>query len=1106
MDDLSIEKSSRDRLMNKRLGTFLTCIVFLLSLARPSCFAQLTEATLKGTVIDFTESAVVASSIKVRNEKTGLLRATTTNASGIFLAAGLAPGTYTITVEKAGFKPFERGGLILGTGQTTDVSIRLEIDTVRTDIVVHGGDLEVPVATEGRLSDSFVSNTIADLPLPQRDIFLLPKLSAGATAIPGSASSTKLSNSPVITVNGNRYRGNNYVLDGAVNVNPNNTGEPAIVPTLESVEEAQVQTGNFSSEFGRGNGAVINLRTKSGTNEIHGRAWEYHRNTQLNARNFFAATRPPVIFNQFGVNVGGPMIKNRTFFFGSYEGTRSVLGQPLTFQVETPEFREYVQKTAPNGVAAQLLQRNPAPTPQAGSGGSKYAGQINLSTPDGPIPAIGRAAVTLRNYSYADQYLGRVDHSFNEGLDKISVRWISENQGDIGKASSSPATLGKAVRGSFGPFSGTFANLNLGHMHVFNRAVNDARFSFQYLYAARGAEDAVTPDITITGISAPFGDIFYNPSRFRTYEVRDTLTLDRGRHSLRIGFEYRRIFKGIQLGPATSGAYAFSSLADFAADRPFRQTLTVNPNTGEPTGYPRYFHLNEGRLFLQEDWKASSRLNVSLGVRWDYFGAVNERDGLLSSLVWGEGATYRERLAAASVKRVDKLYSPQKFNVSPRIGVTYDPFGNGKTALRAGFSMAYQPHHGQSIGGARANPPDAVQGVIQPANGIGTQILYGIPPPYNPEFGRGLNEYGGVVSRPGEPPIRISPWVVNPTIKTQYSESWFFNVQREVVKGWIAEVGYFGTRGVNLERIDDINRFTGDLADGVENRINPNFGVIMFVTNGVNSSYHAGTAEIRHQFNHGFLLQANYRFSKWMDTSSDTSTGQFTDNSEPGKGAQDVSCLRCERGLSLFDIPHRFSANLLWTPNFGIENRTLSAITRNWEISTIATIQSGRPFSIWNNAPSRIVNGVNLGGDYNLDGGGGAVGGGFYDRPNAPVTPINTSFSNSDFINGLFNPGIFGRPAFGTPGNLGRNTFRGPRYSSIDVSVLRGFRLWRESWLLQVRADVFNVMNTTSLYLPNADLSLALQPDGSFSNTSLFGKSTQAFDPRTIQVGARFIF
>ena len=235
-------------------------------------------------------------------------------------------------------------------------------------------------------------------------------------------------------------------------------------------------------------------------------------------------------------------------------------------------------------------------------------------------------------------------------------------------------------------------------------------------------------------------------------------------------------------------------------------------------------------------------------------------------------------------------------------------------SIRSGFSLAYQPHHGQSISGARALPPDALDGVIQPANGIGTQILYDIPVPYNPEFGRGLNEFGGVQSRPGEPPIRITGFVVNPTVKTQYTESWFLNGQRRLGQHWVVELGYAGTQGVNLERIDDVNRFTGDLLDGREDRLNPNFGVLLFVTNGVSSSYHAFTSELRREFANGFSLQANYRWSRWLDTSSDTSTGQFQDNAEPGKGAQDIACLRCERAPSLFDVPHRFASSLVYQP------------------------------------------------------------------------------------------------------------------------------------------------------------------------------------------------
>ncbi len=309
-----------------------------------------------------------------------------------------------------------------------------------------------------------------------------------------------------------------------------------------------------------------------------------------------------------------------------------------------------------------------------------------------------------------------------------------------------------------------------------------------------------------------------------------------------------------------------------------------------------------------------------------------------------------------------------------------------------------------------------------------------------------------------------------------------------------------GTNGINLERIDDVNRFAGDLLDGKEDRINPNFGVLLFVTNGVTSSYHAATAEIRRSFSNaklgGFSLQSNYRWSKWLDTASDTSTGQFTDNSEPGKGAQDIACLYCERARSLFDIPHRFSAVASWTPIlYRGMNKFVERLSRDWQISGIVTAQSGRPFSVWNGAPSNVANGKNSGGDYNLDGGGGAVGGGFYDRPNAPAPgTIKSSFSQSDFLKGLFDASQFSAPALGQNGTLGRNTFRGPHYVTFDLSVARSFTIIGEKQL-QFRFEAFNALNNVNLFLPNSDLSLAS-----------FGKSTQAHEARTMQGSLRFIF
>jgi hypothetical protein len=1057
-----------------------------------TAMAQVTDATLKLNVADEQSNSVSGASIEIMNEETGMKRVAVTDGNGQVTIAGLPSGGYLVSLKANGFKSYTQKNLKLNVGQMAELKIQLSVGAVEEVINIDAGAAQLQIATEGRVADTLDQKKVSELPIPQRDVYALPKLSSGATFIPGAANSTKLTNSPVVTVNGNRYRGNNYVLDGAMNSNSNNSGEPAIVPSIEAIEEAQIQTNNFSSEFGRGNGAVINLRTKSGTNQFHGRLWEFHRNAALNARNFFSAANPPLVFNQFGGNMGGPIIKDKTFFFGSYEGTRNAAGRPASFQVETPQLRDYVNRTAPNSIANRLLTQFGSPAPQQ-VGACAVASNNCLNIGNGQlIPTNGTLFTTINDYVRYNQFLGRVDHLLNGGKDKIYGRYIYENQADNSGATSGGVNqqgLGRVMRGMMGGFDGRFSNTNLGYTKVFNRVVNDARFAFQTIYTNRGNDDAVVPQITVTGFTAGWGDFFNSATKIRTYEFRDVLTLDRGRHALRVGGEFRRLFKGLSIAPPDAGSYTFTSIASFIADQPFRQTLTVNPNTGRPTNFPRYFAQFETGFFFQDDWKVNSKLNLNLGLRHDYFGDVHEREGRLSSIVFGSGDTFRERLANASLVRVDRLYTPQKTNFSPRIGLAYDPFGDGKSSIRAGFSLAYQPHHGQSISGARALPPDALQGVVQPSNKIGTTILYGIPVPFNPDFGRGLNPQGGVNTPAGQNAIRPTGFVVNPTIKTQYSESWFLNLQREVWNGWIVEAGYTGTRGVNLERIDDINRFAGDLLDGKEDRINPNFGTLLFVTNGVNSIYHAMTLEARRNLTKRFSLQANYRWSKWLDTSSDTSTGQFADNSEPGKGAMNIDCLRCERAPSLFDIPHRFSTQLLWAPAWTSGNKWFSYAVNGWQLATIFTAQSGRPFSVWNGAASTA------GGDYNRDGGGGAVGGGFYDRPNAPAPgAINTSFEKKDFLSGLFPASAFPAPAPGQSGTLGRNTFRGPKYSTVDLSLARSFSLL-EGKQIQIRFEAFNAFNNVNLYLPNADLSL-----------NNFGKSTQAFDARTIQIGARFIF
>jgi hypothetical protein len=278
----------------------------------------------------------------------------------------------------------------------------------------------------------------------------------------------------------------------------------------------------------------------------------------------------------------------------------------------------------------------------------------------------------------------------------------------------------------------------------------------------------------------------------------------------------------------------------------------------------------------------------------------------------------------------------------------------------------------------------------------------------------------------------------------------------------------------------------------------------------VSSAYNAFTAEVRHQVATGFTLQANYRWSKWLDTSSDTNVGSFFDNGDGSVGAEDVDCLKCERALSEMDVPRRFTASAVWAPQFSSRKGLVANLYKNWQISTIVSAQSGRPFSPYCSAPSKLVHEASgaladLGCDYNMDGGGG-IGSGFYDRPDAPAQgAVKSSFKQKDFLNGLYSPTVFPQPVLGTDGTLGRDTYRGPRQTTTNLALGRNFGLG-ENRVFQFRADAFNAFNNVNLYLPNNDLALALQSNGTYSSTSIFGKSTKAFDPRVFQLSAKIVF
>ena len=489
-------------------GLLLLCVLGAgtFGLAAPS-WAQVTDATVKGRVVDASGDILPGAVVTARHADTGARREATSDGTGRFLLAGLTPGVYTLGADVSRFRPFQQDGLRLTVGETADVTITLGLATLQESVEVTAGMVTVAVSREGRLADTFGRAEVQNLPLPQRDVFLLPKMSAGAAFIPGAANSTKLTSSPVIAVNGNRYRGNNYVLDGAMNTNPNNTGEPAIVPMLEAVEEVQVQTLNFAAEFGRGNGAVINVQTRSGTNELRGRAWEYFRERrpqrpELLLVDHAAADLQPVRHHARRPDLPQPDLLLRLLRGDAQPGRAAVLVPGRDAGAARLRAAHLAEQRG--GAAAARLRGAGARTRL-----QTAATSISAISPRRPAASRRSAAPTCSSpTTSASTSISAASITCSGSAHRLSARWIGEHQRDEGGTSSSAATLGRALRGSRGPFQGFFGNLNVGAQQVFGRAVNDARVSYQIVNSTRGAADAVVPTVNITGITAPFGDVF----------------------------------------------------------------------------------------------------------------------------------------------------------------------------------------------------------------------------------------------------------------------------------------------------------------------------------------------------------------------------------------------------------------------------------------------------------------------------------------------------------------------------------------------------------------------------------------------------------------------
>jgi hypothetical protein len=1044
----------------------LTGLCLLLAPAVPAG-AQQQLGAIQGTIADQSGGVIPGVTVTVTNLGTGIARTTVTNEVGIYRVPSLDPGRYEVVAELMGFRKAIRTGVILSVGTTLGVNFTLEPGEVTETIEVTG--VAPDIQTEkADLSAIVERKKVVDLPLVSRNPLALAALQPGVVGIPSTSHLFVTEQGLGINANGQRESGNNAMVDGITISGGPWGGSMLVVPNVEAVEEFQIIVNNPSAEFGRNAGAAVSIVTRGGTNDLSGSVFEFHRDDGLREKNIFETTKPPFDRDEFGVTVGGPIRRDRTFFFFSYDGLRQKGGGAALRTVETEQLKNWVLANRPNSIAAQLLSKYPPPIyPTTGLRdlGGPLPGANNWSTaPDG-IPDVGTISLAVPSRNIGDQFNGRVDQVLRHGSDRIRASYYANTINN-------PAVY---IRPQF-DHDFTFLNQLLASNWsrvISNRTLNELSFGWVRQHGETGDPTPEVPTIGITGLSYGFGVDFWHPITFtqNNFEIRNVLTMTRGTHSFRIGGELRHGRDGAILHHWERPNYTFASILDFIDDEPFSETRAVDPVTGRSTVAPGTYITNEWGLFVQDNWKVRPNLTLNLGLRYDNFGNPGKKEGRFNAIVLGPGSTRQEQVARAKVAALDRIYETDWNNVAPRLGVAWDPKGDASFVVRAGAGVSYNRINNTAYSDERLNPPlfaSASTNIFDPS----VAILYTTGPAYpaNPALGRGLDENGGIRGS------RVNLRVIDPAITIPYVYSWFAGAQYQLPWDFVLDVNYVGSASRNLLGADgptsnDYNRFAGDLLDGVFNRLNPSFGTVHITESRIDASYHGLATQVSRRYKQGFSFQVAYTLGRARDA-----RGNMEEVTDPAR----------EKGPADYDVRHVVKLNAIWEIPFRSGVKALEYVLGGWQVNAITVYQSGNPFSVvCTLAYPRC--------DFNADGQTG-------DRVNVTRTDLGSP-SRDEWLAGVLSAADYSLPAIGTLATQQRNAFRGPSYFNTDLSFFKNIPVpWygTRDARLQIRVEAFNLFNRAHLGNPVA-----------VTNDALFGRVTGlrgGTNPRTFQLGAKFSF
>jgi hypothetical protein len=1056
----------------------LFVIVLSLLFAVPA-LAQTYRASIRGIVYDPNQATVSGATITLKNRETGEVRTTISADDGSYAITSIPPGQYTLHIERTSFKATIRSiKLLVNEERREDVTL----DIGSPDVMVSNVDIEAEgLKKEAASLGTVIENRhVTELPLDGRNFYELSLLVPGAVPpAQGSAGSARGDFS--FSVNGAREDANNFLLDGVYNIDPklNTFG---VRPSVDAIREFEMLTSTYDASFGRNPGAQINVILNSGSNDVHGSVFAFHRNAALDARNFFAPAgeaKPKYIRNQFGGAIGGPIVRNRTFFFADYEGTRSREGITRITNVPTAaeregDFSQSLFGIPTNPFTGQPFDGGVIPSFFINPVGRAIAALYPLPNRDVPFQNFV-ASPTQRDDN--DSFDARVDHRLNDKAD-LTFRY---SFGD---------------RDLFEPFTGAAFSLVPGFGDTVKRRsqngmgaltlvltpnlVNETRVAFSRVAASVTQEasvlnsqiglPAISPRerdlglsfITVTGFS-PLGDEGNNPQKSVTnvYQVLDNASYVHGDHIVKFGIDFRfsqqNAFRDVEsrgrLQFSPFGQITGNALGDLLLGFPLLTSVARVDN-------PQQIRTESYNFFINDSFRVTPRLTLIGGLRYEYNSPAVDKDDRAN--VYDVTTRSLVQVGTNGVPRSG--FGADKNNFAPRVGFAWTISDDQLTVLRGGYGVYYD------------------QSPLAPA-----EALY---------FNSPFFDNNIFFSLPGLPltlndpfpsffpfPLPDSALAIQPDLRTGYMQHWNLNVQRQLGERGVIELAYVGSKGTKLLTARDINQPQPSvLPPGLPfvPRPDPRFDDIDLLESRANSNYNALQARFQQRLARGFTALASYTWSKSIDDASNF----FSSAGDPNFPQNSYNAA-AERGRSNFDVRHRLSVSYTYALPFGRGRQFVdgdnwgSVLLSGWETAGIITAQSGRPFTV------ALLSEIDNSGT-----GRSILGFGANDRPNLVGNPELSNPTTGQW----FNTSAFAFPAPGTFGNAGRNILDGPGFQNVNISLMKNTPLG-ERLNLQFRTEAFNLFNHPNFNLPD-----------NFLGSPTFGRITSARDPRHIQFGLKLLF